>query len=102
MQIARIYDDPPGPRYLIDRLWPRGVSKERANLAGWLKDWTPSDGLRKGVHAGDISWDLFRTLYLEELQGLEKPDLPSDAVLVTAAKNPQESHCPVFLEWLQE
>lgn len=102
MQIARIYDDPPGPRYLIDRLWPRGVSKERANLAGWLKDCTPSDALRKAFHSGEIDFPRFFALYESELAQADRPEVPGDAVLVTAAKDPEHSHAPILLAWLQQ
>ena len=53
IKIKRIYEDPvetDGYRILIDRLWPRGVSKERAKIDLWLKEVTPSDKLRNGIH----------------------------------------------------
>ncbi|MGB1697081.1 MAG: DUF488 domain-containing protein [Thermoplasmatota archaeon] len=101
MQLARIYDDPPGPRYLIDRLWPRGVSKERAQLEGWLKDIAPSDALRRAYHAGEVDHPTFSQLYLDELANQTAPSLPGDAVLVTAAKELEASHGPILLKWLQ-
>ncbi len=52
---------------LVDRLWPRGLSKEAAALDAWLKDLAPSDELRKWYHAHREQWDQFRDQYLQEL-----------------------------------
>jgi len=68
--LKRVYDPPSsrdGARVLVDRLWPRGVSKERAKLKLWLKDVAPSDELRKWYHARPTQWPKFREKYLEEL-----------------------------------
>jgi uncharacterized protein YeaO (DUF488 family) len=68
--LKRVYD-PASPRdgyrVLVDRLWPRGVSKEAAKLKLWLKDIAPSDELRKWYHARPTQWPKFREKYLEEL-----------------------------------
>jgi uncharacterized protein YeaO (DUF488 family) len=67
----RIYDEPArsdGARVLVDRLWPRGISKESAKLTEWLKDIAPSDELRKWYHARPTQWLMFRKRYLEELR----------------------------------
>lgn len=101
MRLERIYDDPAGPRFLIDRLWPRGVSKERAQLAGWLKDLAPSDALRRAYHGGEVNAATFSKLYQAELAEHPKPSLPSDATLVTAAKEPNAGHGPVLMHWLK-
>jgi uncharacterized protein YeaO (DUF488 family) len=57
-----------GHRVLVDRLWPRGVSKERAHLDEWLKDIAPSDALRKWFGHDPRRWDVFRERYLRELR----------------------------------
>ena len=74
IRTKRIYDAPSsddGTRVLVDRLWPRGVSKEAARLDVWLRDAAPSHALRARYHGerheGD--WDEFRRLYAEELDG---------------------------------
>ena len=72
--LKRVYDPPSprdGARVLVDRLWPRGVSKERAKLKLWLKDVAPSDELRKWYHARPTQWPKFREKYLEELSSPE-------------------------------
>lgn len=68
--IKRIYELPSpqdGARVLVDRLWPRGLSKQAAALDAWLKDLAPSDELRKWYHAHREQWDKFRDKYLQEL-----------------------------------
>ena len=58
-----------GTRVLVDRLWPRGLTKETAALDAWLKDLAPSDELRKWFHAHPQQWIKFREKYLQELRG---------------------------------
>ncbi len=60
-----------GARVLVDRLWPRGISKEAAQLTAWLKDLAPSDELRKWYHARPSQWLAFRKKYLQELRAPE-------------------------------
>lgn len=69
--LKRSYDRPEksdGYRILVDRIWPRGVSKEDLDVDEWLKEVAPSDGLRKSFHDGESSWSEFRKAYLEELK----------------------------------
>src|SRR5262249_38851966 len=56
-----------GTRILVDRLWPRGLSKDKAKIDIWLKDIAPSDGLRRRVHAGQEAWAAFVVDYGREL-----------------------------------
>src|ERR1700740_127840 len=70
LKIKRIYDSPEkddGFRVLVDRLWPRGVSKERAHLDLWLRDIGPSDALRKGFGHDPKKWSPFVAKYKKEL-----------------------------------
>jgi uncharacterized protein YeaO (DUF488 family) len=60
-----------GSRVLVDRLWPRGVSKEAAHLKLWLKEVAPSDELRQWYHAHPAQWPKFRDRYMEELSAPE-------------------------------
>jgi uncharacterized protein YeaO (DUF488 family) len=72
LQIKRIYDEPgtgDGFRVLVDRIWPRGVSKERAHLDLWLKEIAPSDGLRKWFAHDPQRWTEFAAKYRKELTG---------------------------------
>lgn len=52
---------------LVDRLWPRGLTKEAARLDLWLRDLAPSDALRKQLHGDPGTWDAFRVAYAAEL-----------------------------------
>jgi uncharacterized protein YeaO (DUF488 family) len=68
--VKRVYDDPAradGKRVLVDRLWPRGLSKERAAVDAWLRELAPSDELRHWFHARPEAWLAFRKRYLKEL-----------------------------------
>lgn len=97
-------------RILVDRLWPRGVSKEKADLDDWAKDATPSTELRKAIHSGDISWDEFADRYCQELaesDGLgELADMVQQAdgrvTLLIAADPNERNHAQVLLEQLRD
>jgi uncharacterized protein YeaO (DUF488 family) len=56
-----------GLRVLVDRLWPRGLTKKQAAVKLWLRDIAPSNDLRKWFHANPEGWRLFRRRYLKEL-----------------------------------
>lgn len=74
IQLKRAYEDPSrgdGARVLVDRLWPRGVAKEKARLKAWLKELAPSDELRKWFHERPQQWQAFRKKYLAELHSTE-------------------------------
>ncbi|MBV8754786.1 MAG: DUF488 family protein [Hyphomicrobiales bacterium] len=69
-RIKRVYAEVErgdGLRVLVDRLWPRGISKQKAHIDLWLKDISPSDELRRRVHADPSSWDAFVLDYAHEL-----------------------------------
>jgi len=68
--VKRVYEPPlrkDGTRVLVDRLWPRGLTKERAAVDAWLRDLAPSDELRQWFHQHLEAWTLFRKRYLKEL-----------------------------------
>lgn len=112
-RVRRVYDPPEsadGLRVLVDRLWPRGLAKERAALHEWLKGVTPSGGLRTEFHAGRMDFAAFRSRYLAELAEPEQAaavdhllDLArtSTVTLVTAVKDPEHSHIPVLTDQLE-
>src|SRR5439155_15199764 len=71
IQVKRVYKPPAtsdGTRFLVDRLWPRGVKKASLELEGWLKDVAPSDKLRKWFNHNASRWDAFQRLYFAELE----------------------------------
>lgn len=108
--IKRIYEDPSdddGCRVLVDRLWPRGVSKERAQLALWLKDVAPSEALRKEFGHMQERFADFRAAYEAELEinpavqtlhGLAAEH--GKVTLLFGAKNPETNHAVVLKEFL--
>lgn len=93
IRTKRIYEEAredDGVRVLVDRLWPRGISKERASLAAWMKEIAPSDALRKRFHnqaenRQQENWEAFIEAYRRELQDL---DDRLDELLELAAGKP--------------
>ncbi|MFE0513343.1 DUF488 domain-containing protein [Streptomyces sp. NPDC058964] len=112
VRVRRIYEPPEpedGVRVLVDRLWPRGVSKDAARVDEWPKGLTPSTELRRWFHAGEGSYDEFRRRYETELaapdaagllDGLRETAGRGTVTLLTASKTPQESHASVLAELL--
>lgn len=75
IRLKRAYDEPSpedGVRILVERLWPRGVSKERAALDRWAKELAPSPELRKWYGHDPEKWEEFRRRYRRELEGKEE------------------------------
>jgi uncharacterized protein YeaO (DUF488 family) len=78
IKIKRAYEKPDkedGLRILVDRLWPRGLTKEKANIDLWLKDIAPSSELRKWFGHDPDRWDEFRNRYYLEIKKNEEPGL---------------------------
>jgi len=70
IRLKRVYDPPSradGHRILVDRLWPRGLTKEAARVHVWARDAAPSAQLRKSFCHDPAKWDTFRTRYFREL-----------------------------------
>ncbi|MDY7095374.1 MAG: DUF488 family protein [Acidobacteriota bacterium] len=114
LSIKRVYDDPApedGRRILVDRLWPRGVSKERAALDRWMKEVAPSNELRKEVHAGKVSWDEFRARYGAELEAPEAQEAldqlrrwasEGTVTLLVSVRDREQNHAQVLREVLED
>ncbi|MDL2080851.1 DUF488 family protein [Streptomyces sp. GXMU-J15] len=112
IRIRRVYEPPEpddGTRVLVDRLWPRGLSKEAAHVDEWPKALTPSTELRRWYHAGEGSYEEFAGRYEAELAAPEAAELleqvrawaaKGPVTLLTAAKTPQESHAAVLARLL--
>ncbi|WP_405980510.1 DUF488 domain-containing protein [Streptomyces sp. NBC_00158] len=112
IRLRRVYDPPEpgadGVRVLVDRLWPRGLSKEAAAVEQWPRAVTPSAELRKWFHAGG-SPEEFRRRYeaelaspgaLEGLARLRELAAAGPLTLLTAVKDPDHSHAAVIAELL--
>ena len=110
VKIKRVYDAPDGDdgtRILVDRLWPRGLTKERACVDLWLKDIAPSTELRKWFGHDPAKWEQFRERYHRELEAnvnlvsLLKEKLKGGAVtLLFAAKDAEHNEAVALQEWL--
>lgn len=98
-----------GRRILVDRLWPRGLSKDKAKIDIWLKDIAPSDGLRRRVHGGQEAWSAFVVDYGKELasepaasaarQLLERIG-HEPVTLLYAARNETQNNAVALKAWL--
>lgn len=115
LKIERIYRKPPdlqGYRILVDRLWPRGISKVNAHLDEWFKTIGPSKELRQWFNHEDEKYPVFKTKYLAELAA--NPDLPQflqlvqthlaqgDVILLYGAKNEAHNQAVVLQGLLQD
>ena len=108
--IKGVREDPSpddGRRVLVDRLWPRGVSRERAALDEWAKDATPSTALRRAFHSGDLDWERFVPAYRAELEepaareaveGLRAEALSGRVTLLIAGHDRVRTHARVLRE----
>lgn len=106
VRIKRIYEEPgpaDGRRLLVDRLWPRGVSREKARLDGWLKEIAPSDELRSWFAHDPSRWLEFQKRYREELkvqsrlvEELRAQAAREPVTLLYAARDPEHNNAVVL------
>lgn len=109
--IKRVYDDAlptDGYRILVDRLWPRGISKETAKIDEWNKEVAPATELRKWFNHDLEKWKEFSEKYLEELKANDIAETFWEAhkkqekiTLVYAAKDEKHCHVLVLLKYLK-
>ena len=111
----RIYDPAElqdGFRILADRLWPRGITKEKAMLGDWAKDITPSSDIRQAYHGGEMDYNHFSALYAKELA--ENPAVPAfiekiksklqtgNVTILYAVREPEASHIPTLRAFIEK
>lgn len=114
IRIERIYESVKANntyRVLVDRLWPRGISKEKAAIDEWWKDTAPSPELRKWFNHEPAKYAEFKAYYLEELAQNEYAAgcknrvgtllKERDVILLYAAKDVENNHALVFKKWLE-
>lgn len=112
--LKRVYEAPAdsdGHRVLVDRLWPRGLTKEKARIDVWLRDLAPSHELRKWFHSKPEHWREFRQRYLTELrtaaadkaftQLYEVLNRESLVTLVFASKRTDRNNATVLKEFVE-
>ena len=111
--LKRAYDPPSvndGTRVLVDRLWPRGLTKDGARIDHWMRELAPSNELRKWFHERPTQWLAFRKKYLQELStpeaatGLDQlhqlAKRRKPLTLVYASKNEEQNNAVVLKELL--
>lgn len=112
IRLKRAYEAPSerdGLRILVERLWPRGVSKKQAAIDLWLKDLAPSTALRKWFGHDPEKWPEFRKRYRAELQGvgdlltlLKQRTTEGPVTFVYAARDEEHNSAVVLKEFLEK
>jgi uncharacterized protein YeaO (DUF488 family) len=113
LAVKRVYLPPDvgdGIRILVDRLWPRGIARDKAQIDLWLRDIAPTAALRKRFHGKPDAYDAFRSAYFEEL----KSETAQSAVkslldhlregpvtLLYAARDERRNNAVALKEWLE-
>ena len=110
IKLKRVYEAleaSDGTRILVDRLWPRGIAKDKAKIDLWLKDIAPSDALRKRFHGHPEDWDAFRAAYAAELkqagdavQELRGHLRKGTVTLLYAARDEEHNNAVALKQWL--
>ena len=112
IQIKRAYEPAAksdGKRFLVDRLWPRGVTKEALRLEAWPKDVAPSDDLRRWFGHQPAKWDEFRRCYFAELdaepeawQPILKAARRGNITLLYGARDVEHNNAVALKEYLEK
>ncbi len=111
VSIKRVYEEPAesdGTRILVDRLWPRGLTKERARVDIWLKEIAPSNELRKWFAHDPKKWPEFQSRYKEELRShaeqlavLKQEARKGPVTLLYGAKDQEHNEAVVLQQMLR-
>lgn len=111
LKTKRAYDaasDDDGARILVDRLWPRGITKEALKIETWAKEVAPSTELRQMVHGDPSRWDEFERRYVAELdanpdawQPLLDAARAGTVTLLYSAKNTERNNATVLKAYLE-
>ena len=111
IRLKRVYDpaeETDGIRVLVDRIWPRGVSKKKLQHDHWLKEVAPSSSLRKWFGHDRSKWEEFKTSYFSELE--ENPEAVQELrelsgkqklTLLFAARDTEYNHAVALKDYLQ-
>jgi len=111
LNVKRVYEPPAradGARFLVERLWPRGMRKEALQMKAWLKDVAPSDALRRWFGHDPAKWDEFRRRYFAELKGHDEAVRPileasthGSATLLFSAHDTEHNNAVALAEYLR-
>ena len=109
--VARVYDkrgQTGAISVLVDRVWPRGIAKEKAGVDLWMKEIAPSDELRKWFNHEDSTWTEFKRRYFAELNGkmkiiraLHGVSRGGDVILLFSARNTEHNNAVALKEYLE-
>ena len=112
LKTKRVYESAEtsdGTRFLVDRLWPRGIKKEELKMKAWLKDVAPSPNLRKWFAHDPAKWQEFQQRYRAELEanpGAWKPILEAakhgDVTLLYSARDTEHNSAVLLKSFLEE
>ena len=111
INLKRAYEKPgpeDGYRVLVDRIWPRGISKDELKIDEWMKEAAPSDRLRKSFHNGELTWSEFRNGYLSELKShrdelrrVVKKSKEGTVSLIFGARDEKHNNAVVMKQYLK-
>lgn len=111
VRLKRVYEEPSqhdGYRLLVDRLWPRGITREKLHLDAWLKDLAPSTGLRKWFSHDLKKWGQFKRRYFlelddhpEEIAHILEKTRAGRVTLVFSARDEKFNNAAALKEYLQ-
>lgn len=111
LKLKRVYEPPAagdGTRILVDRLWPRGIAKDKARIDLWLKEIAPSHALRKRFHGKAQDWESFCAAYAAELgsdaaqeAARELAARKGTVTLLYAARDEERNNAVALKSWLE-
>ncbi len=112
LKTKRVYESvetSDGARFLVDRLWPRGIKKEKLKMEAWLKDVAPSPNLRKWFAHDPAKWQEFQQRYRAELESnpdawkpILEPAKQGDVTLLYSARDTEHNNALLLKEFLEE
>jgi uncharacterized protein YeaO (DUF488 family) len=112
IRARRVYDPPEpgdGTRFLVERLWPRGMKKEELPMDDWLKEVAPSADLRRWFSHDPAKWDEFRRRYFAELQGkshvlqpLREAARRGNVTLLFSARDTEHNNAVALKQYLEK
>ena len=112
VNLKRVYDEPKkddGYRVLVDRLWPRGITKQKARIDEWVRDIAPTNELRKWFHQHDYEWQEFQRRYKAYLRANKDRIEPlvtraktEKVTLVYASKRTELNNATVLKDYIEQ
>jgi len=112
IHVKRVYDPPDakdGARFLVERLWPRGIKKEALQMQDWLKDVAPSGELRRWFSHDPAKWREFQRRYFKELDGNREAWQPllqavrrRNVTLLYSARDTEHNNAVALKEYLEK